>query len=268
MNKENNSQTGNTIIAVSIIILLAVLLLIGLNTHSDNNSKASVTDDGDLVLDYSIDVSEENNESKATSELPDSLKEVLSRGGRSIESIDKEGICQLVTVSSNGTRATISLFEKEGDTWTEEESLTTTGFIGKDGAMASISEKTNGTPLGLFPIGLAFYQGSAPATGLDTFRITKGTYWVDDPNSKYYNQRVQGTKGKDWDSAEEMWKVEEYKCGFVINYNMPAKYNKGSAIFLHIYYEPTEGCIGLSEDMVLKYLARLKSSANPYILIV
>jgi L,D-peptidoglycan transpeptidase YkuD (ErfK/YbiS/YcfS/YnhG family) len=47
-----------------------------------------------------------------------------------------------------------------------------------------------------------------------------------------------------------------------------AVYNAGSAIFFHISYTPTAGCIGTDRDSVLKYLSKLQSSSNPYILIV
>lgn len=58
---------------------------------------------------------------------------------------------------------------------------------------------------------------NAPNTGLTTFKITNDTYRVDDPNSAYYNKRVDGTQNKDWNSAEYMIDhPTEYEYGFVI----------------------------------------------------
>ena len=58
-----------------------------------------------------------------------------------------------------------------------------------------------------------------------------------------------------------------YDYGFVINYNMPAKYNAGSAIFFHVGYKPTAGCVATSEEMVMQYLIKLNKAKSPYILI-
>lgn len=60
----------------------------------------------------------------------------------------------------------------------------------------------------------------------------------------------------------------EYEYGCVVNYNTNAVYNAGSAIFFHVSNKPTAGCIGTSKEFVLKYLSKLNSSSNPYILIV
>ena len=85
----------------------------------------------------------------------------------------------------------------------------------------------------------------------------------------YYNKRVEGTADKDWNSAEHMIDYSAaYEYGFVIDYNPDAVYNAGSAIFFHISYSSTAGCVGTDKNMVLQYLAKLDSTKNPYILIV
>lgn len=95
------------------------------------------------------------------------------------------------------------------------------------------------------------------------------TYWVDDPNSVYYNQHIEGTANKDWSSAEHMIDyMTAYEYGFVINYYTEAVYNAGSAIFFHISYGPTAGCVGTDRTMVLYYLASLDKSQNPYLVIL
>ena len=64
--------------------------------------------------------------------------------------------------------------------------------------------------------------------------------------------------------------IDSYRYGFVINYNMnPVVSGAGSAIFFHVSHNsPTAGCVSVSEDKVLDYLARLDKSKNPYILII
>lgn len=211
---------------------------------------------------------ESASENKPEAELPEELSSLLTTAGYSEESLDSRGIHQLITVESSGSSAQISFFELGDGGWTKDEALTCSGFVGSMGTLPEISEQTSATPQGLIPIGSAFYQYSAPTTGLDAFEITNDTYWVDDPDSKYYNQRVEGTSDKDWDSAEHLMSISLYKYGFVINHNTPAEYNKGSAIFFHIGSSPTEGCVATSESNVLAYLEKLNASENPYILII
>ena len=172
-----------------------------------------------------------------------------------------------MVVISQGSAARISLYENTGAGWTEDAALNCSGFIGAQGAVTEMSEQVSGTPVGLYSIGEAFYQYNQPVTGLNTFAITEDTYWVDDPDSAYYNRRVIGAENRDWNSAEHMMDIEGYKYGFVIDYNTAAEYNKGSAIFFHIGYTPTQGCVAASEDMVLAYLAKLSADRNPYILV-
>lgn len=203
-----------------------------------------------------------------TAALPESLAALLEKAGSGAETLDALQTAQLVVVDSSGTSANLSFYQKNGDLWERDDSLSASGFVGREGTVTQMSEQVSGTPKGFHPIGTAFYQYDAPATGLESFQITGDTYWVDDPDSRYYNQRVEGTAEQDWSSAEHMASIPGYKYGFVINYNMPAEYNKGSAVFFHIGYNPTAGCVAASEDTVLAYLAHLNAAANPYILVI
>lgn len=198
--------------------------------------------------------------------VPDELSALLEQSGYSAESIQGSG--QLIVVNASGTSAEISFFEKSAEGWKRDDSLTCAGYVGVEGTVDNMSEQISGTPKGLYSIGSAFYQDSAPDTGLDSFAITGDTYWIDDPDSEYYNQKVVGEENRDWNSAEHMSEIPSYRYGFVINYNMPAEYNKGSAIFFHIGYSPTQGCVAASEDMVLAYLGKLSAAQSPQILII
>ncbi len=212
----------------------------------------------------SSDPSGTSKPSEAT--VPSELSALLEQSGHSAESLQGSG--QLIVVNSSGTSAEISFYEKGAEGWKRDDSLTCGGYVGVEGTVDYMSEQVNGTPKGLYSIGSAFYQDSAPETGLDSFAITDDTYWVDDPDSEYYNQKVVGAENRDWNSAERMSEIPSYRYGFVINYNMPAEYNKGSAIFFHTGYSPTQGCVAASEDMVLAYLGKLSAAQSPRILII
>lgn len=192
-------------------------------------------------------------------------------GYYSLEQIEGFNCRQLIIVKSFSNNAQIYMFEKDDiGIWNPVEELSTDGFVGKMGVSNVSYEGSYETPAGLFAVGSMFYIDNKPETKLNKFfQVTENTYWVDDPNSQSYNMLVQSTENMDWNSAEHMIDYySSYKYGFVIDFNTnPIEKGRGSAIFFHIGYEPTAGCVAVSEDMMLAYLARLDSGKNPYILI-
>lgn len=200
---------------------------------------------------------------------PEELTEYLNRGNLTYEQLSELSCSQLIVVNSSGISANISMYEMNTDGEWSSAGLDTTGFVGDRGVSFQSSEGSHETPGGFYPIGSAFYIDSKPLTGLDSFRITNDTYWVDDPASEYYNCHVEGVENKDWNSAEHMIDYSSYRYGFVIDFNTnPIVKGKGSAIFFHVGGGPTLGCVATSEGMVLSYLEKLNASQSPYILIL
>lgn len=211
----------------------------------------------------------ETKETKPAIKAPDNMVNLLVQNDKSIDYLSNIGCKQFVTVSSSGSSAHIDFYELNGNKWVRDESLSCNGFVGSNGVTTDMHEGGYASPKGLYPVGDAFYIYNKPKTRLSTFQITNNTYWIDDPDSKYYNKRVEGISDKDWNSAEHMIDyASAYEYGFVIDYNPDAVYNAGSAIFFHISYSPTAGCVGTNKNVVLQYLAKLESIKNPYILIV
>lgn len=211
----------------------------------------------------------EETETEPVIQAPDKLVNLLAQNNNIIDNLSEAGCKQLVTVSSSGSSAHIGFYEFNENEWVLDEALSCDGFVGANGVTSDMHEGGYASPKGLYPVGDAFYIYNKPETGLSTFEVTYDTYWVDDPDSKYYNKRVEGTLDKDWNSAEHMIDyATAYEYGFVIDYNPDAVYNAGSAIFFHISYSSTAGCVGTDKEMVLQYLAKLDSTKNPYILIV
>ena len=200
---------------------------------------------------------------------PETLTQLLEAEAITYDVLAEKQCTQLVTVESNGNKARLRMFICEDGLWKEQEQLLCDGYLGRNGSTDNKAEGDGCTPLGLYSIGSGFYIKDAPETGLDLFQVTKDTYWVDDPKSQFYNQRVEGTENKDWSSAEHMINYySEYLYGFVVDYNLAAEKGAGSAIFFHINDNPTAGCIATSEKMVLAYMAQLDKNQHPYILIV
>lgn len=215
----------------------------------------------------------EIEETAATEEVsifaPYQMKKLLSLNDNSLEQLTSSCCEQLITVSSEDSNAKIEFYELQNNTWKLNKSLSCNGFVGQNGVTKDMHEGGYATPKGLYPIGEAFYIDDKPETGLDLFQITENTYWVDDPDSSAYNQRVEGRENADWNSAEHMIEIRPYyDYGFVIKYNTEAFYNAGSAIFFHYSNAPTAGCVGTDMDMLIRYLKVLNTDKNPYILIV
>ena len=199
---------------------------------------------------------------------PEELSAQLEQSGITLQELESLDCRQLMTVVSDGYTATLALYNLDSYHWQRQDELSCDGYVGKNGTNPKKQEGDKCSPQGLFPILEAFYAKDAPQTGLDSFQVTEGTYWVDDPNSVYYNQRVIGAENKDWRSAERMWlNPQVYKYGFVIGYNMEHIPYAGSAIFFHISDGYTAGCVATDEASLLAYLAALSTENNPYILI-
>lgn len=204
----------------------------------------------------------------APEDQPSELTAMLALENITYDMLEEKQCNQLITVEAEGNNASIRLFTRTDGLWQAQPDMACSGFLGRNGSTADKQEGDGCTPLGLYSIGSGFYTKNAPATGLDLFQVTKDTYWVDDPSSQFYNQRVEGTENKDWKSAEHMIDYPEYLYGFVVDYNLAAEKGAGSAIFFHINDNPTAGCIATTEKMVLSYLAQLDKAEHPHILIV
>lgn len=274
------------IIAVVLVaaIVAAMLLLLPkfLNSESETASTKATetitekatedettTSNTREIVEIETEAKPEETETEPSIQAPERMVDLLAQNSNSIDNLSEVDCKQLVTVSSSGSSAHIDFYELNENEWILDETLSCDGFVGANGVTTDMHEGGYASPKGLYPVGDAFYIYNKPETGLSTFEVTYDTYWVDDPDSKYYNKRVEGTADKDWNSAEHMIDyATAYECGFVIDYNPDAVYNAGSAIFFHISYSSTAGCVGTDKDMVLKYLAKLDSTKNPYIIIL
>ncbi len=240
------------------------------DSGNENNSKVSLN----TMTNQNSDSSKANppipsSVSSKTDDCEPSEKliKLLQKAALTTNDLKKANCQQLITVTGNGNIAEICFFELKNNIWQEAESTGCQGHLGKNGINKNKIEGDNCTPFGLYSIGSAFYIEQKPATGLNCFKITDESYWVDDPNSKFYNQYVIGEYEKDWKSAEHMIDYSGYKYGFTINYNTEQTKGAGSAIFFHIGKSYTAGCVATYEENVLKYLSLLDSDKNPHILL-
>ena len=142
-------------------------------------------------------------------------------------------------------------------------------YIGKNGLTKNKIEGDFKTPIGLFDLGIVFGIRKKEELSLNNhieyYQINKNLFWVDDPNSKYYNNLVDITKvEKDWISAENLLdnkKPYEYAIEIKSNpHNIPGK---GSAIFIHCKTKNyTAGCISIEKEKMKDLLASIDENTK------
>ena len=137
--------------------------------------------------------------------------------------------------------------------------------LGKAGMGEKKREGDNVTPTGTFKIVKIYYRGDRIKKISSKFRaieITKNMGWCDDPNSKNYNQLIN--LPSKYNHEKLFKKTNIYDLIIVLNYNMkPVIKNKGSAIFIHVAkknYQPTQGCIALKKNDLLKILSKINKN--------
>ena len=166
---------------------------------------------------------------------------------------------QLIFVSASGTTATIAMVTRDADgTWSED--LCTSGYVGSAG-VGETTEWNHRTPRGQFGFTYAFGILPNPGTKLSYTQVDDTYYWVDDVNSRYYNQFVTTkTTPKAWNSAEHIIEINPaYHYVLSLDYNPNCTPGVGSAIFLHCSTNrPTGGCISVPEDQMITILKNVQ----------
>ena len=107
------------------------------------------------------------------------------------------------------------------------------------------------------------------AVRLPYVQLLPTTDCVDDVASAHYNTVVdRGAVGAvDWNSAEHMREVQQYKIGVIVGYNAsPPTKGRGSCIFLHIWTGPdshTAGCTAFDEAKLREIMLWLDPAKRP-----
>ena len=143
------------------------------------------------------------------------------------------------------------------------KSLKVTATIGKNGLTNNLVEGDMKTPIGEFDLGIAFGLHERSEINIDKdipyFKIQKNQYWIDDINSKFYNQLIMIDK-EPTISGEHLidYAHNAYEYAIEIKVNPHNIIGKGSAIMLHCNDgEYTYGCVGISRENMIKLLGMI-----------
>ena len=131
---------------------------------------------------------------------------------------------------------------------------------------AERQEGDSTTPIGSFPILLAFGQGENPGTSMTWRKITPQSYWSGEEAT--YNTWVESAVPIGGEHLQDYAICYEYAMAVGFNTN-PTVYKRGSAIFLHVKNPETwssSGCVSVERDMMLSLLSACHDGA--YIMIV
>ena len=215
---------------------------------SDISHSSTNADDSDINDEHSNDNSNSSNKvnSEHESSNPNSWLNNLSASANHN---------QLIIVSANGSRADVSMYVKtSSSSW--ETIVSANGFVGMEG-VGTASEYSSRTPAGIFSLSLAFGVNSNPGTSLPYTHVDSSHYWVDDPDSTYYNQFVSTNYiSPDWSSAEHIVDYPgPYAYAIAIDYNTSCVKGAGSAIFLHCSNgSATYGCVSVPTQTMITIL--------------
>lgn len=132
--------------------------------------------------------------------------------------------------------------------------------LGKGGRTHDKREGDGATPIGRWPLRRVFYRPDridTPTTSLSVVKIGESDGWCDDPRDPHYNTLVRLPHDG---HHEVMWREDHiYDIVVELGYNdNPPVSGRGSAIFMHVArdgYSPTEGCVALALDDLLKLLS-------------
>ncbi|MFK4106933.1 L,D-transpeptidase family protein [Streptomyces sp. NPDC019531] len=183
---------------------------------------------------------------------------------------------QLITVKSNGSYATVTAWAKGSVGWKAQFS-TSAGRVGSNGVTdgATRRQGTYTTPTGTYTITEGF-GNEAGGTSMPYHRVTNDDWWVEDPESKFYNS-MHGEAGADFPLTESGDRGSErlvnypvqYAKALVINFNRwPATPGRGAGIFLHVNGSgATAGCVSVPRATVDRIMGWITPGAHPRIAI-
>jgi L,D-peptidoglycan transpeptidase YkuD (ErfK/YbiS/YcfS/YnhG family) len=177
----------------------------------------------------------------------------------------------------HSTSATLQTWTKSGGGW-RKVGPAVHAYLGSDGLTNTMSEFVSATPTGSYTLTQAFGRNADPGTALPYFRTTPADWWISQASS-VYNTHQRCTSGTDGNgcgyrapSEHLYYETPYYNYAVVIDYNTrnagPVRPNAGSAVFLHVTVgQPTQGCVSIAEDQLLRIMRWLQPSAHPRILI-
>lgn len=188
---------------------------------------------------------------------------------------DARQVITVTAASTSSTTGTLQAWRRVSGGW-RKVGPSVPAYLGTDGLSAHPSESRSATPMGTFTLTQAFGRDSDPGTALPYTRTTPDDWWISE-SGPLYNTRQRCASGCSFtrgDPNEHLYYVTPYyDYAVVIDYNTRnapggVRPGAGSAFFLHVtVHEPTQGCVSIEADQLVRLLRWLTPDAHPRILI-
>lgn len=203
MNFFNKDHNKYLVILFSAIMLIIILIVgrIGQKKALEKSPKA-VQETSQVIdrtdTDHTENTTPTEPASAGDSSAPkENSSASLESAGPSLVSVSSLSAArkysQLIIVSCDGGEAQISMYENSGDSSTWNQILSSPGYIGSDG-VGQASEDSCHTPQGIYGFTMAFGNLPDPGSAIPYTQTDANSYWVDDPDSLFYNRFVYVTK--------------------------------------------------------------------------
>lgn len=188
---------------------------------------------------------------------------------------DTGSASQAVTViapASGTTQARLQAWNRTAGGWVRY-GPEVTAWLGSAGLTSNAREGFSGTPMGSFTLTHAFGNYVDPGTKLPYFHADPDDWWSGDSSSPTYNTHQRCAPAScafRTDESENLYQAGSvYGYAVVIDYNTaPVVAGKGSAFFLHLTQnQPTEGCVSIPQDELVRIMRWLDPSRHPRIII-
>lgn len=202
MNFFNKDHNKYLVILFSAIMLIIILIVGRIGQKKAQEKSPEAVQETSQVIDRTDTDHTENTTPTEPASAGDSSapKEnssaSLESSGSSLVSVSSLSAArkysQLIIVSCDGGEAQISMYENSGDSSTWNQILSSPGYIGSDG-VGQASEDSCHTPQGIYGFTMAFGNLPDPGSAIPYTQTDANSYWVDDPDSLFYNRFVYVT---------------------------------------------------------------------------
>lgn len=181
----------------------------------------------------------------------------------------------MTAASTASTQGTLQAWRKIAGGWRRAGGAVH-AWLGSAGLTRHPSESLSATPIGSFTLTRAFGHDADPGTALPYTETTPADWWISQPG-RLYNTMQQCSADCPFNlgSPNEhlFYETPYYNYAAVIDYNTRnapggVRQGAGSAFFLHVTVgAPTQGCISIDQDQLVRILRWLSPARHPRILI-
>lgn len=173
-----------------------------------------------------------------------------------------------VVNGTGGSRATIGFFVRTDSPCSFRRVLRVEGRVGYNGITSGLTRRQGSgtTPSGTYTMTQVFGNSPRPATAMPYHRVQPGDWWVQDQNSRFYNELRNTSRGGFLARTAAGERLIDYQSQYahsvVINFNRAPDrrvIGRGSGIFLHVNGSgATAGCVSMTKRDLRTLLSYLR----------